>query len=304
MKLVGDIGGTKTLLALADDAGELHQVTRFEAADFPDFPAVVAAYLVQTNSAIEGGCLAVAGPIHDDGRSAHLTNRDWQIDAAALEAQFKLPALKLVNDFAGAAMGILAQTQAKPVLMQSGTPLTDGLRLVIGAGTGLGVASLVKFDGKWRVLPGEGGHIGFAPQDEQQDELCRWLQQRHSRVIIEHVVSGTGLASIHTFLHQETLKPADVAAHAKHGQPQALASFDLFASIYGAVAGDYALARMARGGVFLAGGIAAANIELMQRGSFLEAFNAKGGHSGLAAQMPICIVTEPLLGLYGASQLA
>lgn len=305
MKLVGDIGGTKTLLALADEAGTLHHVTRLAADDYKDFASAVSAYLAKTNDAeIDGGCLAVAGPIADGGRSAHLTNRDWQIDASALEKQFKLPQLKLVNDFAGAAMGVTVDTDAHPVELQTGTPLEDGLRLVIGAGTGLGVASLVMLDGKWRVLPGEGGHIGFAPQDAQQDALCRWLRERHGRVIIEHIVSGIGLASIHSFLHQETLEPATVAAHAKQGQPRALASFDLFASIYGAVSGDYALARMARGGVFLAGGIAAANIELMQRGPFLKAFNAKGVHSNLAAQMPVSIVTEPLLGLYGASQLA
>ncbi|HWU85107.1 MAG TPA: glucokinase, partial [Rhodocyclaceae bacterium] len=168
----------------------------------------------------------------------------------------------------------------------------------------LGVASLIRVNAHWQVLPGEGGHIGFAPQDEQQDALCRWLRRRHERVIIEHVVSGSGLAAIHEFLHGETLLPAEVSQRAKRGEAAALASFDLFAAIYGAVAGDYALARMARGGVFLAGGVTAANIDLLQRGSFMAAFTRKGVHSALAAAMPVYIVTEPLLGLYGAASLA
>ena len=305
MKLVGDIGGTRSRLALADATGRLHEVRIFSNDEQADFDSVFAAYLDKTGTdAISGGCLAVAGPIADDGRSARLTNRPWHIRLPALEQRFRLPPLTLVNDFAAAAMGVTVDTDAAPASLQHGAPVADALKLVIGAGTGLGVASLILVNGHWQVLPGEGGHIGFAPQDEVQDGLCRWLRARHNRVIIEHVVSGSGLAAIHEYLHGEQLAPAEISQRAKHGEADALDSFDLFASIYGAVAGDYALARMARGGVYLAGGVAAANLQLMQRGPFLEAFRAKGVHSGLATDMPVCIVTEPLLGLHGAARLA
>ena len=304
MILVGDIGGTRTRLALADAQGGLHEVAVFDNDGHADFAGLLDSYVHDIKAKAAGVCLAVAGPIADDGRSANLTNRDWRIDLPALERQFGFAQSRLVNDFAAAAMGVTVDTDDDPLALQDGTPLPDALRLVIGAGTGLGVASLIVAEGSWRVLPGEGGHIGFAPQDETQDGLCRWLRERHGRVIIEHVVSGSGLAAIHDYLHGRRLSPAEVAQLAHQGDVQALASFDLFASIYGAVAGDYALARMARGGVFLAGGIAAANLELMQRGPFLKAFSEKGVHSGLAARMPVCIVTEPLLGLYGAAALA
>lgn len=302
MKLVGDIGGTRSRLALADARLALHEAVVFSNDDYPDFTSLLGAYLGGLTQAPTGGCLAVAGPIADDSRSADLTNRDWRIDLDALEQRFGLASLLLVNDFAAAAMGV--PVDADPVPLQPGAPLADALQLVIGAGTGLGVASLIKAEDRWRVLPGEGGHIGFAPQDEVQDGLCRWLREQYGRVIIEHVVSGIGLSAIHDYLHGRKLSPAEIAQGAQQGDVQSLASFDLFASVYGAVAGDYALARMARGGVFLAGGIAAANIELMRRGPFIQAFNAKGVHSELAARMPIHIVTEPLLGLYGAAHLA
>jgi glucokinase len=303
MILVGDIGGTRSRLAFSDGK-TLHHVGVFSNDDYVDFATLLGAYLAQTAIRPEGGCFAVAGPIADDRRSAHLTNHPWPIDLPTLEQRFELPEIKLVNDFAAAAMGVTVDTDDDPILLQAGTVIPDALRLVIGAGTGLGVASLIRADGQWQVLPGEGGHIGFAPQDEVQDGLCRWLREQHGRVIVEHVVSGNGLAAIHDYLHGRKLLPAEVAQHAYQGDVQALASFDLFASIYGAVVGDYALARMARGGVFLAGGVAGANIELMQRGSFIKAFNAKGVHSELAACMPIHIVTESLLGLYGAACLA
>lgn len=303
MKLVGDIGGTRSRLALSDGK-VLYQVEVLANDDHADFAALLGAYLARTGSKPDGGCLAVAGPIADDSRNATLTNRGWPIDLPALEARFGLAKLRLVNDFAAAAMGVTVDTDDDPICMQAGTPVADAQRLVIGAGTGLGVASLILLNGTWQVLPGEGGHIGFAPQNETQDGLCRWLRAQHGRVIIEHVVSGSGLATIHDYLHGRKLAPAEVAQNAQQGDIQALASFDLFASVYGAVAGDYALARMARGGVFLAGGIAAANLELMQRGSFVQAFNAKGVHSRLAERMPIYIVTESLLGLHGAAALA
>lgn len=303
MKLVGDIGGTRARLALSADGHTLQEVVVFRNDDYADLDTLLGDYLGRLQQTPSSACLAVAGPISDDGQGARLTNRDWRIDVPQLAQRFSLRQIRLVNDFAAAAMGVTVDTDADPVTLQEGAALADAPRLVIGAGTGLGVASLIQCEGRWRVLPGEGGHIGFAPQDETQDGLCRWLREQHGRVIIEHVVSGGGLAAIHDYLHGRQLAPADVAQLAHQGDIQALASFDLFASIYGAVAGDYALARAARGGVFLAGGVAAANLDLMQRGAFLKAFNAKGVHSGLAARMPVHIVTEPLLGLYGALSL-
>jgi glucokinase len=304
MNLVGDIGGTRTRLALADAQHRLHEAAVFLNDDYPDFPALLGAWLATLPQPPVRGCLAVAGPANATTRSLSLTNRpDWQIDLAVLESRFDLQNIRLANDFAAAAMGVPACADTAQVL-QAGVAAKDGACLVIGAGTGLGVAVLVPNNGGYQVLPGEGGHFGFAPQNEVQDALCRHLRLTHGRVITEHVVSGGGLAAIHAFLHKETLTPAQVAQAAGAGETKALDSFDLFAAAYGAVAGDYALASMSRGGIFLAGGIAAANIKLMQRGAFLDAFRKKGVYADLVSSMPVSILTDPLLGLHGAARLA
>ncbi len=142
MKLVGDIGGTKVLLALADDAGNLVARRRFVSAEFANFDTLLADYLNAPHEPIAGGCLAVAGPVSDDGHSARLTNLPWAIDAAALEARFGLGPLTLVNDFAAVAAGAAALPPDRLLTLRTGEPAAGGLRLAIGAGTGLGVAAL------------------------------------------------------------------------------------------------------------------------------------------------------------------
>lgn len=304
MKLVGDIGGTKTLLALADSDYRLHRVARFANDDYADFAAVLQTY---APGLIDGGCLAVAGPVSDDGRHAHLTNRPWEIDCAALEQTLGLRHLTLINDFAGAALGVPLTASDQLACLQAGQPRADGVRLVLGAGTGLGVATLLpRAGGGWQVIPGEGGHIGFAPQNDMQDALCRWLRPSVGRVINEHLLSGGGIAAIHAFLaglavEAPRLQADEIARRAGTDDTLAQRTMQVFAGIYGAVAGDLALLTLARGGVYLAGGIAGKNLDLMQDGSFLAAFNAKGVYNRLTTQMPVHVVTEPNLALLGAA---
>ncbi|WP_186453842.1 glucokinase [Denitratisoma sp. DHT3] len=309
MKLCGDIGGTKALLALTDDEGALHARCRLECADFADFPALLADYLERSGiapGALAGGCLAVAGPVADDGGSARLTNLPWTLDAGELRRRFGLPALTLINDFAAAALGVTTIGAGSLVTLQAGAPLAQGVKLVVGAGTGLGMAVLVPTAAGWRVLPGEGGHAAFAPADEAQLALWRHLHARHGRVGWEHVVSGMGIAAIHRFLGGADLEPQAIAAAALAASPGApegveQRTLDLFLAAYGAFAGDMALALMARGGVYLAGGIAAKILPLLRSGGFMAAFNAKDGHSELAARMPVHVVTDAELGLKGAA---
>ena len=307
MILCGDIGGTKTLLGLARD-GELLVDRRYANADFPDFAGLLAAFLTETRTdplRIGGGCLALAGPIADDGRSARLTNLPWSIDAAALSNRFGLPALRLANDFAAAALGAVTASSAQRVTLQEGEPLTAAPCLVVGAGTGLGMAIVLPQGETWRVLAGEGGHVAFAPADEQQMALWAFLHARHGRVTWERVVSGPGLTAIHEFVAATGLSPEEIATRALASSGSAeRRSLDLFLAAYGAFAGDMALACLARGGVFLAGGIAARLLPALQQGGFLAAFNAKAEHAAIAARMPIHLATDPLLGLHGALQLA
>lgn len=307
MILVGDIGGTKTLLGLAQD-GNLILDRRIANADFQDFASLLAAFFADTQtdpSLIEGGCLALAGPIADDGRSATLTNLPWNIDSEGLSRRFGLPALRLENDFAAAALGAVLSAPAQRVTLQHGEPLATAPCLVVGAGTGLGMAIVLPQEGAWRILAGEGGHVAYAPADEQQMALWTFLQARHGRVTWERVVSGSGLAAIHEFVAGVNMPPEEIATRAQDDPTSAeCRSLALFLAAYGAFAGDMALACLARGGVFLAGGIAAKLLPVLRQSGFLAAFNAKAEHAAIAARMPIHVATDPLLGLRGALHLA
>ncbi len=305
----GDIGGTKALLAIADVVQAQPRFVfqrRYECVDFASFDALFAVFCREATAhagQLDGGCLAVAGPIEDDGLSAKITNLPWRVDARGAGEVFGLPPLRLANDFAAAAAGIAAADHL--TTLQSGAPRADGVRLVVGAGTGLGMAVLLpERDGSYRVLPGEGGHIGFSPQDATQAHIHAALLAEHGRVTAERVVSGPGLAAIHRVLNGAALTPAAVAESALAGDAAARRSVDAFLAAYGAYAGDMALAVMARGGVYLAGGVAARILPLMQSGSFMAAFNAKAEHAALAARMPVHVVTDPDLGLKGAALMA
>jgi glucokinase len=306
MILVGDFGGTNARLALAEpgDTEPLNE-RRYATTDFRDFPSVLATFLAETKSTISSGCLAVAGPVSDDGRSAKFTNLPWTIDADALERRFGIGRLALANDFAAAAMGVTVAPAENIVPLQDGEPLDDAPKLVIGAGTGLGMATLVWHGDAWRVLPGEGGHVAFAPQDDDQERVWRALRAAHGRVTAERVISGPGLTAIHRVLIGADLDPAEIARLAMlHGELAANRSLDVFLAAYGAFAGDMAMAVMARGGVHLAGGIIAKLLPILPVSPFLAAFNAKAEHAALVRRMPVAVVTDPSLGLRGAACLA
>lgn len=305
MLLLGDIGGTNTRLALAAP-GTTEPVAerRYANADFSGFEPVLADFLAAAATPVTAGCLAVAGPIADDGRSARLTNLPWSIDADALAVRFGLGRLSLTNDFTAAALGVTATPPSCLAPLQAGEPLAAAPRLVVGAGTGLGMAILLPEKQGWRVVPGEGGHAGFSPQDEDQLRVHKALLAEHGRVTWERVVSGPGLSATHRILAGAALEPATIAEAALAGDAAADRSVAVFLSAYGAFAGDMALAVMARGGVFLAGGIAAKLLPLLPASPFRPAFNAKAEHAALAACMPVSVVTDASLGLRGAAVAA
>ena len=307
LHLGADIGGTKTLLGLARD-DELLVSRRYANADFPDFGTLLAAFFSETQTdplLITGGCLALAGPIADDGRKAVLTNLPWSVDVDELSRRFGLPDLRLANDFVAAALGAVTSSSAQRTTLQAGEPLNDAPRLVVGAGTGLGMAIVLPTGGHWQVVASEGGHVAFAPADEQQAALWAFLRARHGRVTWERVVSGPGLVAIHEFVAGVVLPPEEIATRAL-ASPDGTErrSLGLFLATYGAFAGDMAMASLARGGVFLAGGIAGKLLPALRHGEFLAAFNAKVEHASLVERMPVHVTTDPLLGLHGALHFA
>jgi glucokinase len=320
MILVGDIGATKTLLevgTLRDGKWQAVFGRRYEAAQHPDFDHVLQAFLSawRADSGGDGkvvdACLAVAGPTFDN--RTQMTNLGWVIDAAALSAKFGIARVQVVNDFAAAASGIAMLEDADLAVLQPGEPLRTAPRLVIGAGSGLGVAYLAWTAAGYQVIAGEAGHAGFAPSTAEQIELWRHLHARHGRVAAEHVVSGPGLARIHEFVERsagrpprpEALTPGAIAQAAlETGDALALRALDLFIDCYGDVAGNHALAVLARGGVYIAGGIAPKILSRVQEGRFIAAFNAKGAHAGVMQKMPVAIVTSEKLPLLGCASLA
>jgi glucokinase len=317
--LAGDLGATTTRLGLFE-AGAAPARPAFErnyaGADFAEFAAVLARFLADCRSAageirIERACLGVAGPVA--GARVRMTNLAWTIEADAVSAGLGGARVVLLNDFEAAAHGIDALAPDDRLTIQEGAPRTEGAQVVIGAGTGLGVAYRFWTGDRRQIVAGEGGHTGFAPADEQQSALLRALLPKLGRVSAEHVVSGAGLARIHGFLGQMsgaarsagTEDPAEISRRAlTMGDPLAARALDLFIACYGAVAGDHALAVCAYGGVYVVGGIAAKILPRLAAGGFIAAFNAKGSHSTLARAFPVHVVTAGRLGLLGAAQVA
>jgi glucokinase len=300
MILGGDLGGTKTLLALAERDGDGVRIVRrqrYVSNDYASFDDLLDEFL-DGAPAIAAACFGVAGPT--DGRDARLTYLPWRLAGADLERRFGIGRVTLQNDFAAAAHGLPLLEPGQIVTLHPGHPVDQAPRVILGAGTGLGVAGLVWQDGHYRVIPGEGGHFGFSPQTPEQGELWRWLHQRSGRVTTEDIVSGPGLARIFAFLGGRPQAPEEIGNAALAGSdPLAREALRLWLECYGAFAGDLALHWLARGGVYLAGGIAAKLMPDADNAPLVAAFLAKREHGELARSMPLRLLTAEDLGLRG-----
>lgn len=306
MILGGDLGGTKTLLALAEkdaDGGiRIVRQQRFASADYPTFDALLDEFLADHPS-IDAACFGVAGPT--DGQSAKLTYLPWSLAASDLARRFAMAKVSLANDFAAAAHGLALVDAENIVTLHAGQPIDHAPRVILGAGTGLGVAGLVWQGGRYRIIAGEGGHMGFAPQTAEQGELWRHLLDQNGRVTTEDIVSGPGLARIYAFLGGRPQRADEIGSAALDGSdPLAAKTLRLWLECYGAFAGDLALHWLARGGVYLAGGIAAKLLPGIDAEPFIDAFLAKREHRLLAQEIPVRLVTDESLGLKGTLALA
>ncbi|HRH15098.1 MAG TPA: glucokinase [Azonexus sp.] len=306
MILGGDLGGTKTLLALAeqDAAGRIRIVRqqRFASADYLAFETMLGEFLADA-APVDSACFGVAGPT--DGHRATLTYLPWHLSAAELGRRFAIPRVTLANDFAAAAHGLPLLEPEHIITLLAGQPIEHAPRVILGAGTGLGVAGLIREALGYRVIAGEGGHIGFSPQTAQQGELWHWLLDRNGRVTSEDIVSGPGLERIHAFLGGRPRQASEIGQAALAGTDRlASATLDLWLACYGAFAGDLALHWLARGGVYLAGGMAAKLMSGADSRPFIHAFLAKREHSGLMKDVPVFLITAEDLGLRGALALA
>jgi len=317
--LAGDIGGTKTLLQVFKAGGAHTPVLckSYASAGYPGLAEIVDEFLREAGiGEVASACFALAGPV--SGRKVKLTNLPWAVDADALATRFAISRISLINDFEAVGLGVAALQPSDLLSLQQGEVQEHGVRIVVGAGTGLGVAWLSWQDDGYVVHPSEGGHIDFAPTDELQYALLQYLQERHGHVSYERIVSGPGLVAIYEFLRDTTraIPSAELSAAMQAGdgaatisrfsaaEPIARQASQLFVQIYGAFVGNIALAALPRGGIYVAGGIAAKIATQMQEGGFMRAFSDKGRFGGLLSTFPLSIVTNPQIGLLGASLAA
>ena len=318
--LAGDIGGTKTLLQLAEfgaqTAPRVIREERYDSRAYDDLSPMLREFLgAQAGEPPTAACFGVAGPVvvEQDVQHAKLTNLPWRLDSRTLGDALGIP-VRLINDFQAIGYGIEAVRSEDLETLHAGHPREGAPRVVLGAGTGLGVTLLFWQGDHYEAYPTEGGHADFAPTDRDQDELLEHLRGIHDRVSYERILSGPGLEAIYRFLlhrggrasHEDPLlNDADPAAaisqRALAGEePTAERALDLFVTIYGTLAGNLALTCLARGGVYIAGGIAAKILPRLREDAFTSAYLAKGRMSELVAGMPLRVITDPKVGLTGA----
>lgn len=300
--IAGDVGGTKTLIRCVDTSGEIVAARRFESARFPTFGDMLREFQTDCPDLAPSACFAVAGPVI--GRHAGITNLGWTMDAAEIERTFGIGRVTLINDFYGVALGVPMLGPHDLLSLQRGARERGAPIAILGAGTGLGSANVVFHGDQWHVVPSEGGHADFAPQDEEQTRIFLFLQKRYGHVSWERLASGMGLTNIFEFLTQRVEEPAAIASLASAGDPIADRAFRIFVDIYGAEAGNMALRVIARGGVFLAGGVAAKNRAYFTDGAFIASFLRKGRFAGLLRDVPVDMIVNEEVGLLGAVEAA
>jgi glucokinase len=320
MLLAGDIGATKTALGVfSPDAGPRAPLAEasFPSAHYTDLETLVREFLAQVNLPVDRASFGVAGPIAA-GR-ATVTNLHWVIDEARLRETLHLSSVRLLNDLEAIAHVVPQLGKADLFTLHAGEPLPGGALAVIAPGTGLGEAFLTWDGSRYRAHPSEGGHANFAPTDEREVGLLRYLLQRFGHVSYERVCSGLGLPNIYAYLRDTGYAeepawlaaqlaaaedPTPVIAGAALGdRPCDLCAgtLEMFASILGAEAGNLALKVLATGGVYLGGGIPRRILPVLTGGRFLEAFRNKGRLADLVAQVPVHVIVNPKVALLGAA---
>jgi glucokinase len=319
--LAGDIGGTKTVLALFGRGRGLTLVREetFASRDFDSLEDILARFLSGSAGNIEAACFGVAGPVRA-GR-CQATNLPWSLCERELGSSTRIPRVRLLNDLEAAALGMLhLKSEQLAVLQPAREPNPQGHIAVIAAGTGLGEAMLVWDGAKHVAVASEGGHASFAPRSEEEIELLRFLRvELGGHVSVERVCSGLGLRNVYHFAREKSGEPEpeslasrmqkeDVGAVVgelgmQGGDPVCARALDLFLSIYGNEAGAMAL-RCVASRVILGGGIAPKLLPALQRGGFLRAFSDKGRFRELLEGVEVSVCLEPRAPLFGAAHAA
>jgi glucokinase len=319
MILAGDIGGTKTNLGLFEQrGGKLVRVMheRYRSREHAGLEEILQAFLKTTGAKPTAAGFGIAGPIVD--YRVHTGNLPWIIDGATIAKLLGLPKVALLNDLEAAGYGVSLMDPADLETLYAGTPSTGTPKVVIAAGTGLGECLLFWTGTKYIPMATEAGHADFAPQTDQQADLWKYIKARHDFVSAEMVLSGRGFQTLHEFLFPDirhdgfddpSVDPAPAITHgALSGECAACrAAVDLWIEIYGSEAGNLVVRTVARGGVFVAGGIAVKILPLLQDGRFVAAAQRKEKMQDFLKAVPIQVVLNedcPLIGAASAASLA
>lgn len=319
MLLAGDIGGTKTVLALYDPEVGPRQPfhnTVYPSRQFSSLEAIVDTYLQTHSTAVSHAAFGVAGPIVDD--RAEITNLPWIIDRRRLATKFAFQDVHLLNDLEAVATAVPILVGEDVVVLNEGKGDPEGAIAVIAPGTGLGEGFLVWDEQRYRAFPCEGGHTDFAPVGDLQRALLAHLQKKMDHVSYERVCSGIGIPNLYDFLRDSGRyeEPSDLARRLaeEHDRtplivdaaqsselPICVATLQVFVDILAREAGNLALKVLATGGVYLGGGIPPRILPQLQNGAFLDAFISKGRFSQLLKKVPVKVICRKDTGLLGVA---
>jgi glucokinase len=319
MILAADVGGTKCNLALYRVHGQEYKhiaKRRYESHNFSSFDAIIAKFLNEIRDGtsevgaekIEAAGFGVAGPVIDHRVKA--TNLPWVVDGAALAGQLATDYIVLLNDLEATGYSLALLGPSEIATLNRGVPSPRATQALLAAGTGLGEAILFWNGEKYVVASSEGGHADFAPRTEREIDLLRHMKKRHEFVSVELILSGRGFRTVHEFLDPSVRHPSfegpnddaapEITRLGLEGKcPVCVQTLDLWTAVYGAEAGNLTLKVLARGGVWIAGGIAVKIRKKMEDGTFFKAFCEKEKFGALLAQIPIQMVLNeeaPLLG--------
>ena len=320
MILAGDVGGTKVDLGLYEFTNGKLKSTRgtvYKAKDYPGLEVIVKEFL--GGDKVTAACFGVPGPVRN-GR-LRLTNLPWTLDSSELAAGLGIAHVVLINDLEANGYGIAELSPEQIYTLAAGDPGQTGNRALIAAGTGLGEGFLV-WNGRTHIpYPSEGGHADYAPRNEDEIDLLRFLKEKYNgRVSFERVVAGQGLTNVYEFLREVRGmdEPAWLASRIAQEDPNAVITelalsakseicekaLDMFVSAYGAEAGNLALKVLSVGGLYVGGGIAPRILEKLKDGTFMKSFTDKGRLSQLLINMPVRVILEPRAAQLGAAAYA
>lgn len=320
MILAGDIGGTKTYLGLFSVEGSrvrTIEISSFKTRDFDSLEQLVLHFL-KGRDPVRSACFGIPGPVVDNCVEA--TNIPWKLNGYDLARAAGIRHVYLVNDLVATGFGLGVLSPNETLVLNEGHQNGPATSALIAAGTGLGECILYWNGFEHVVLPCEAGHSDFAPHDDLQIELLRWLHKNHRYVCVERVLSGPGLVTIYEFLREtgrgkeypqiaeemQTGDPAAIIARAAQGQECDLCmqAMGIFLSVYGSEAGNLALRVVALGGIYIGGGIASKLKDLFSNGIFMKAFLEKDRMQDFMPQIPVRVILNDRTGLLGAAQYA